>query len=646
MTDESGDQICTNEDAIKITPLVSYDEKKEWTFQGANTKYMVPDFCRISAGPGGSSSKDPLKQSWKSADEVVPFFAVTKTSLSLEPESRRTISVSICPLARGNLEIVGVRCRLLDDVWVYHPFTLKGQLLQNTRSNRANRVRAEPMVLKAKVERGMPCLTSQLVRPSTSGETGYDESGPTLQGQISSWTLRLSNLGTAPAANVYLKTNFPWLYVTGEESEAPVEGKDQEALNCSIGPTGTLFQLPIKSDIKPGESVEVPVRIRASVSGRHEFYMLFRYELGGSESTSGSPRYRWLKKMFDVPVYPSISLNASVMPSFSNHSDHILSTEFTNNRTERPDKLELVVEKLSLASRCYRLESLPGQFSDRDGAKLGWQERITAHYRIVACEGQSSSSSCRLSECTLSAADEHTRISDAASSPLLNFLCLERAHQTFEQTLKEHQMALVRAAANEGQESQHPRSIAQIRRANTSGALSDSSLRGINEVGHPTSIARLCPPDASEESICLFCSWRSEDNKIRGEHYIRDLSVRPPTRAAGCPLTITAKHPQVVSTDFVKGPADVPLEITLRNRLVKEPVEFVVAMETPETFDFIGPECFKSALSGGEELSIPLRALIPTSGVYNLQKIRLTVEDEGQVSYIFPMQWMVTVNES
>jgi len=234
---------------------------------------------------------------------------------------------------------------------------------------------------------------------------------------------------------------------------------------------------------------------------------------------------------------------------------------------------------------------------------------------------------------------------DAASSSLLNFLCLERAHGAFEGTLKMHRMDLVRAAAAEGHERQHPRSIAQIRRANTS-ALSGSSQGGVNEVGHPTSIARLCPPSAAEESACLACSWRSEDGRIMGEHYIRDLSVRPPARASGCPLTVTARHPEVVSADFRRGPADVPLEITVRNRLVREPVDFVFAVERPETFDFVGPECFKSALSGGEELSIPLRAHIPASGVYNLQRIRLTVDDDDQITYIFPMQWTVTVNES
>ena len=63
-------------------------------------------------------------------------------------------------------------------------------------------------------------------------------------------------------------------------------------------------------------------------------------------------------------------------------------------------------------------------------------------------------------------------------------------------------------------------------------------------------------------------------------------------------------------------------------------------------FDFIGAECFRWSLQGGEELTIPMQAVVSKGGVYNLQSVRLTVDkSEKKVPYLFPLQWIVRVNE-
>ena len=207
MKAESGDGVCTNEGAVTIRPLVASNEKPTWTFQSSAVEFEIAEFCRVSSGRGDE------KDSWKSAEDVEPFFVVTKTNLTLEPESRRTISASICPLVLGKLEVVGVRTRLLDDVWVYHPFAIKGPLLQNTRSNRANRVRGESFLLKSNVERGMPCLTVDLVE---AAPTAHDA---VMQSQVGDYVLRVSNVGTAAATNLTLKTNLPWLNVLDRDEQ-------------------------------------------------------------------------------------------------------------------------------------------------------------------------------------------------------------------------------------------------------------------------------------------------------------------------------------------------------------------------------------------------------------------------------------------
>lgn len=68
-------------------------------------------------------------------------------------------------------------------------------------------------------------------------------------------------------------------------------------------------------------------------------------------------------------------------------------------------------------------------------------------------------------------------------------------------------------------------------------------------------------------------------------------------------------------------------------------------MERPKAFEFIGAESFQWSLQGGEELAIPMQAIVPRGGVYNLQSVRLTVNKANtKVPYLFPLQWIVRVN--
>ena len=724
--------ICTNEDAIQITPLASRNELRKWTFHSSTLEFSVPQFCRVaqetksSGGDGDSNNKEDisplddalLKRKWKSAYEVDPFFVVTKTALTLVAESSQTISASICPLVEGDLEILGIRCRLLDSVWMFHPFCVKGELLQNTRSNRVHRVRAESLLLKAKVERGMPCLTADFVQPLTSVSSVKGEPGPLLQGQVSKWNLRLTNVGTAPAKSITVKTNVPWITIWdgGDENRAAKshDELERQATSYCVGPTGTLMRIPIDGfglqvdgEIHPGESVDVAVDLRTYGAGRQDFYMLFRYEL--VEPKDATVPCRWLRKMLQVPLYPSLSLNATLVPSYAKEAEHVLSVEVTNYRSDQPEQLHLLVDQLTLASRSYKLQPLPGQIVASDGqVRLGWQERVTLHYRVLPLDEPSST--CLLSQSILSTGSTNRTLSlQASSSSLLHFLCLERAHAQFEETRLSHQRALARAAAaggaGDGEESQHPRSISQIRRANTNqSSLSEEALETVelppqaqqgsvvdssSVVVAPTSIRKLAPASAKSSGAfaMLVCSWKSEDGTIEGQHHIRGLPIRPivkkdpsnntvgsvsninATATAGCPIVITATHPSVVTNHFVHGPATVPLKIRLRNRFVSpDPVNFELSVEAHDRFDWTGPQCVPHSLASDEALEVPLKAIIPAAGVYNLQTVRLTIlnnsnlntdsntrsppEEEPSsspqppVSYKFPLQWNVVVEET
>ena len=127
---DNQEHLCTNEGGIRIQTLSSTAYDQTWTFASTDLlEFSVADFCRLSA---------PNERKCKSAEDQ-PFFVVTKRSLNLAPGGETVVSAGLTPLVEGNLEILGVRCKLFNKVWVYHSFDIQGPLLQNNRTNRANR---------------------------------------------------------------------------------------------------------------------------------------------------------------------------------------------------------------------------------------------------------------------------------------------------------------------------------------------------------------------------------------------------------------------------------------------------------------------------------------------------------------------------
>merc|ERR1712151_453348 len=54
-------------------------------------------------------------------------------------------------------------------------------------------------------------------------------------------------------------------------------------------------------------------------------------------------------------------------------------------------------------------------------------------------------------------------------------------------------------------------------------------------------------------------------------------------------------------------------------------INFEFSIEQPDTFDFIGPQCINLKLEGGQEMSIPMQAVIHSPGVYDLQNVKLSL---------------------
>ena len=107
----------------------------------------------------------------------------------------------------------------------------------------------------------------------------------------------------------------------------------------------------------------------------------------------------------------------------------------TNNRTDRPTDLYVTLDKLAMASRIYSLEAFQGQFRTAgqmgDVLQIGWQERLTVHYRVIAAEDEKLHSITQLSVSTFMD-DTTTTRQKCVESDSMNFLCLQQAWETFE----------------------------------------------------------------------------------------------------------------------------------------------------------------------------------------------------------------------
>ena len=132
-------------------------------------------------------------------------------------------------------------------------------------------------------------------------------------------------------------------------------------------------------------------------------------------------------------------------------------------------------------------------------------------------------------------------------------------------TWKAHQEDLTSPGSGRHDTVRQPRSIAQIRRANTNDLSREGSsaveniLQDENVSIHPTSVGMLCPPRVGSEEVSILCNWKagsgSGEEGIRGLHHLCGISVTPKFDPEGCPISASADYPKTIEHDFKEGAA-------------------------------------------------------------------------------------------
>ncbi len=337
----------------------------------------------------------------------------------------------------------------------------------------------------------------------------------------------------------------------------------------------------------------------------------------------------------------------------------------TNYRSDKETDLEIAIDKISVISKKYRIKPLVASNLSQNntdsigGHQISWQEQAVMHFIISPLE--SIGSHCTTTECSLSTTKGGT-YSDMRSS-VADFICLEHAHDQFTASLEAHKKELAKIEAELEKENQGPRSIAEIRRARSNVSSSNTNTssdtypikmqnRDDSLPFHPTSRAFLCSPHQHSRGseINVVCSWKTKGLSvgeiIEGQHHLRQLVVRPQHKSKSCPLLIGAKYNSSLQHDFSLGPVNLDMDISIRNRLFHSSVDFDFSLQSRRDLEFVGPERFNKVLKAGEEVAFPLTAVLFESGMHNLQCVKLIVNnsDGSKTPFIFPLQWIVHVN--
>ena len=109
-------------------------------------------------------------------------------------------------------------------------------------------------------------------------------------------------------------------------------------------------------------------------------------------------------------------------------------SQLMNYRSDRETKLEILLNKICIASRHFEIKEMQGQVTSGDlipmstSLKIGWQERVTLHYLVVPIKRSNPS----LEFSTLSFSSGNEVAPEAVSIVQLpDFMCRERAHEVF-----------------------------------------------------------------------------------------------------------------------------------------------------------------------------------------------------------------------
>ena len=522
-----------------------------------------------------------------------PLFLTSKTSLNLKSRSESLFTLSLTALSTGKLTVIGWRYKLAgkDKTWVVDDFDVGSVPLNDTRANRAGRKRRTLTDNVWEITTNMPDLRLQV-----DGVKGEKRAGEIGRGKMT-----IVNEGKADAVNIFLKTNYPWIYVPSPEGWEGVNGR----VPNSCGASGTVTDLPIPR-ITPGSTAVVDMYVFSGILGPQALEMVVRYE-----GENGMARTAFAREAMNVS--PGLALAASAQPGYKNGTDLVTSLEFGNGGEEDVKVEDVVI-------------STPHVKVGREGI-MGSGEEVVGGVGMRAVKNLILQGVGKAGEVIVTNSDA-SPVPDKDKAALA-FFSLLHSNAEFLRRVTEWEMERER----EEKEGFQPKSIQEIRRANTA-ATRGRAQSASGMVCQPTSIASTVDPEACNVNVVV--KWKAGD---RVGATFEVLEIRGRTYKSRCPFVVTANYEPNVK--FVAGGVEKRLDVLLYNRLFsEEEVQFRFDVGDIEGVEISGKKAFRGKLRGGEQITVRLRAMYNSPGIFNLQNIKVQV---GEIPFLFSFQWAVEV---
>ena len=299
------------------------------------------------------------------AEATAQPFELDEHALTLQPGKRAVVRLGVRAHAEGELLIEGASWTLHSLVHGRHDFTLHGRRLNETRKQRMAKEYAFEQSLRLPVVGPHPLLQASI--------SGMPSS--LLLGQLVLARVELTNAGRTPLTSLRLRLSHPAFCVVGEEPPEPTAGDAAKqaaaALDGLLGkgaagggapaaeppayrerdappPTAdwSTLTLPLPGgELQPGQSVSLPLWVRAASAGRHALHFVFCYE---ATAPSKLLKRRLCPLSAQLLVEPSLELRHFLRPA------HTCASE---------ESYVLGVSLLNASSRAAGARLLPTQVS-------------------------------------------------------------------------------------------------------------------------------------------------------------------------------------------------------------------------------------------------------------------------------------------